>query len=91
MDGGRGRGDDVAAAVEQLDGHAAEPGLAGILDAVAVDVVPDAVADRAGAAVAEVEVRTFSRPPSRWAGRRVVVKTPASGPGRELEAATRTL
>ena len=34
------------------------PGLAGVLDAVAVGVVPDAVADRGGAAVAEVDVGT---------------------------------
>ena len=44
------------AAVEQLDGDAVDAGLAGVLDAVAVGVVPDPVADRAGAAVAEVDV-----------------------------------
>src|SRR6185312_15703815 len=54
--GGGGGGDDVAAVVEELDGGAVDAGLTGILDTVAVGVVPDAVADRSRAAVAEVDV-----------------------------------
>ena len=53
--GGRG-GDDVAGGVEQLDGGAVDAGLAGILDAVAVAVEPDAVADGTVEPVAEVDV-----------------------------------
>ena len=55
--GRRGR-DLVAVGVEQLDGDAVDAGLARILDAVAVGVGPDPVADggRGRRAVAEVDV-----------------------------------
>ena len=42
--GGRGRPDQAAVAIE-LHGQAADPAFAGVLDAVAVGVAPDAVAD----------------------------------------------
>src|SRR5436309_8640178 len=54
--GGRG-GHDVVGGVEQVDGDAVEAGLAGILDAVAVAVDPEAVTDGRGALIAEVDVR----------------------------------
>src|SRR6185503_6387841 len=55
--GGDGGGDGEAVAVEQLDGDVVEAGLAGVLDAVAVDVDPDPVAHGAeGAAVVQVDV-----------------------------------
>src|SRR6185369_7493934 len=53
---GRGGGDHSAGAVEELDGDAVDAGLTAVLRAVAVAVVPDTVADRGGAAVAEVDV-----------------------------------
>src|SRR5204863_7081197 len=55
--GARGRADDVAATVEELDGGAVDANLTGVLNAVAVGVEPQPVAHRAGAAVAEVDVR----------------------------------
>src|SRR5262249_36344913 len=42
--GGRGLGDLGVGAVEEGDGDAVDPGLAGVADAVVVDVVPDLVA-----------------------------------------------
>src|SRR6185369_14036404 len=53
---GRGGGDHGAGAVEELDGDAVDTGLAAVLDAVGVGVAPDPVADRGGAAIAEVDV-----------------------------------
>src|SRR4029077_13425474 len=53
--GGRG-GDDVVGGFEQLDGDAVDTRLTVILDAVAVAVVPDAVADGTVETVSEVDV-----------------------------------
>ena len=59
VDVGERLGQRVAVAVAQNDPHALDAELARILDAVAVGVVPDEVADLAGArrVVAEVERR----------------------------------
>src|SRR5262249_32133068 len=45
---GGGRGHDVALAVHELDGDAVDAGLARVLNAVAVDVVPDEIAQLGG-------------------------------------------
>src|SRR5690606_3565472 len=54
--GGRGGRHDVAVAVEQVDGDAVQARFAGLLGAVAVEVVPHAGADAGAAAAAEVDL-----------------------------------
>ena len=52
---GGDRGGEVACGID-VDGGTCDAGLAGVLDTVAVEIVPDEVADGGGLVVAEVGV-----------------------------------